>query len=362
MLRKIISERNIKIAIGLPTMNSQGYIYNSLKKLQQELVLIPPNIKTSLVICLNGTNDNNATLNEIHKFTQENKQFQINTIIRPQPGKNEAVNAIIDFNKKNGIDITHLVDDDVSFTTGSISNNVKLLVLEQAKTKEPVMVGSHMKAYQYTLKDYLLQEKSWVSALKKCFWHNVFRLPFDDQSEEWPFNSAQSLAMYTNNFITLPPSNSGSVDDITLNYDIAARGKLLKTEGSEVFFKVAEDKKERENQQLRNLFGVLHSKAQFTKDTDKILKTLSWSYTTDPKMYKLPPKMGLSRLFFYLIHMYYRYQDARNANQHFTNNIVPNWGTASSTKPLDNINTVDPILVKSNTADRKYSNTALQAQ
>ncbi len=318
----------IPVIVGMPTMNSSEYIQHSLKRVVAEIMRIPDTFSVTLVACLNGSDNNNEVV--LRAALAEYPDVSSECIVLSAPGKNEAVNAIGAYGNVHGFEILHLIDDDVIFSEGALAINLDALV---AHTKGPVLVGSAFKARLFSLAHFLESEKSVVTAFKKKILHNIFRIPFDTQTEPWEFCSAQSLALYIKDLPELPPSDTGFTDDTFINYEIMHRGSTIKPEGSELYFNVATSYVDWLYQQTRILYGVKKGLGTYSSsDKKNILKGMKWPYTTTRHMYRLPNRMGVKRLCYYGMYMGMQYVIENRASRYFKKGIVPAWGRVESTK------------------------------
>lgn len=318
----------VRIAIGMPTFCSSKYIQRSILRIVDEIKLFPNNYFLKLVVCLNGSDSENETI--IRETLRSMSTIPSKLLILEHPGKNEAINAIARYSREIKCTILHLIDDDVFIDQGAILSNILALTSSNRKN---IMVGSTFKANLHQFQHFLKEEDDLFKALKKCFWHNVFRIPFDNHSEEWLFCSAQSLALYIAHLPTLPPTSTGITDDAFLNNIFALNGKLIKPKNSLIYFNVADDFSDWRKQQTRILYGVSKSDGLFNREEiNTIYNVLKWPYTGNKRMFTRPARMKFKRLFFYIVYMCLRKFIEESVAIKVRKNSTPNWGSVQSTK------------------------------
>ncbi len=334
--------RKQKILIGVPTTRSSAYISKTLSHYLTEINHLRdeyPNL--SLAICLNGVRDNEyeKTRNTIQLFIKEQDQMKIELLEHDQQSKNEAINIILNYAKKERCDILHLLDDDVQIKLGSISENLSALI---AKTKEyecPVLVGSHYLAKSKRLLACQNKKHSLLKVLKEWLLYQIFSLPYRQPTAPPKMCSGQSMAAWVKDFPTLP-SNDVADDAYFSNYFVAINRDrirsqnvqpIVKPENSIIYFDVADNLKEWRAQRLRNMVLISKTAKLFDRDHDFIESFYAWPFSY-MRRYRRKPDYKWQLRIIYRIYIWLLNSVEKQTKAFYQNDDTPEWGIAMSTK------------------------------
>lgn len=231
-----------KVIIGIPTIDSSSYIYNSLMNIKKEIELLKIENDVELIICINGDYNNEKIKKEINRFNDN-----ICILETPVKGKNNALNHLIKKAKLLKGDIIHFLDDDVILSEGSLNKNIETLLKysEKYKTNE-VLVGSNAIRIQETffskIKEYGLK------GIYRYFLYQIFSLPFRKVNENPKFCIGSSLGGFLSFYPEYPDDSTGIADDGYIgNYYLINSSlynkevfPLIKLKDSIFYFKVSD--------------------------------------------------------------------------------------------------------------------------
>ena len=147
---------------GIPTIESEFYIYSYLLKICQEIIYTKEKISSFrmiLAICING--DDRGISSEILKLKKKyQSELEFVILFEKNKGKNRALNKILNFSRKENAEIIHFLDDDVIIKKGSIAKNIlELLKFNKAYNSKIVLVGSNFLGIKERFYDFIKNYK-----------------------------------------------------------------------------------------------------------------------------------------------------------------------------------------------------------
>ncbi|MEJ1319572.1 hypothetical protein QY890_01030 [Latilactobacillus sakei] len=190
------------------------------------------------------------------------------------PGKNDALNLILQYSRNHEYDIIHFFDDDIMFKKGSIRKNLETLI--NYPVGSPILVGSDFKVNEANLN--LLQK--------------VLNAPFEHDSDSNLFLSGTSICSWTSVYPKMPDSKDLIAEDSFVciyfikNYQGA---KIIKPVESITYFDSVRGLKDWYWQQVRVYVGVEKSFCMYPNDYERLQNFFSWRYAENPK-YRLKRK------------------------------------------------------------------------
>lgn len=333
------------LIIGIPTYNSGDYIGRSLQNLKHEFQDLRHSSRITLdqlaiFVCVNGADNQNRSnaVKDIEHFKHLNSWANLQIIVTDTPGKNNAMNQIIRRARAEQFEHLHFMDDDVEFRPGSLVENIE--TLQKHRDDEPLLVASHFQPYSRDINYFKARSNTTTEACAKKIMHSILSFPFDYE-HTFPFASGQSLAGRVAELPLIPSDKSGITDDSFISYYYSVKGHdnqnhdcVIKPKESVVYFEVGASPKEWLRQQTRTLAGVLRAKTSFGPDrhyadrkyhfpTDKPY-TFDYTKLSATDRFRLQAYTTLSKSVY------------KNAMNKINNAEHVQWGTAYSTKPVQN--------------------------
>ncbi len=325
------------VLFAIPTTNSADHIGQTLTHLFGEISSLPDDYEATLVVCLNGADEQGATERAIQTAFERQRAASSRIaldLVRLLPaGKSRAVNALVGEARRRGCAVIHLFDDDVRLGPGSVAPNLRAVTAAKGLT----LVGSRFCAGEHSLKELLAKQPPW-HAMQAWLLHRTFRTPFDPVAEVFPFCSAQSLCMLTVDFPSLPEEDAGITDDAYLNYYVVARGGTVhKVAASTVQFEVAATYAEWNHQQTRLFLGLLATLDAFPVERARIEDAFAWPYAYNRGSRRLPRLRTFLGQPFLLPYWLCRHQLTRRVERLWREGETVGWGTAASTKRVSDV-------------------------
>jgi cellulose synthase/poly-beta-1,6-N-acetylglucosamine synthase-like glycosyltransferase len=342
MLSKIIAIKKPSVLIAIPTINSGDYIYKSLTTVFPEIRTLNNDYNTHIVIALNGSNQDNRNRTEIQRFIKDHPNDNLQLIYKEGPGKNGAMNKLVQHAKKESLEIIHFLDDDINLEKGSLSKNIKMLLSHPSLKKTPLIAASNFIVKQHSLTNHV--QKNGLTGPYTWALSKIFGLPFKESSPTPLFFSGQSFAMATSFFPTLPNDSSGVTDDTFLSNYVAIQNKeqiiksgfnpVLKTTESKVYFEVPDSLSEWWGQQKRIYAGVNRSFRFFGEDQKFLENYFSWEFAFEKKD-RLPlHKASMMDHVWHFFDKTLKTLLVKSINSDLSQNKSIQWSSAKSTKPL----------------------------
>lgn len=348
MYKKFLALRNniytSSVTIGIATINSSSYIYDSLLRVKEEIDFMPSGIKRELVICINGSEDNNQTVNEVTRFKTDYPELSLKIINEPLPGKNKAINHITTYAQKTSrSDIIHFLDDDVKCQKGSLWADVKALIDHRNVSDAPLLVGADFKGIKYPLNHFLKTTSNPFKAFRNWYWYSVFLAPFHPKAEMTPYCSGQFLGTFTDLMPSIPEGLQ-IADDAYMNNYFALLGKnvfeaapqrykpVIKPAGSFVEFNLPVSLSEWKGQQERTYSYVENAYTQFETEKPFLRKFFSSPSSFHPDQLRPTRVGGFLRVYFWERYKVHRNRMIKKTNVKMQDNVKIGWNTAGSTK------------------------------
>ncbi len=339
---------SIRLVVGIPTISSSDYIYQSLVRYKKEINMLPAMFNTSVVICINGEDNNNTIENEVSKFAVDQSNINVIILKRKEPGKNAALNLILEHARNLNCDIIHFLDDDVILKNGSLKLDIITLIDAQQNSSVPIMVGSNFYGIEQKLPDFINSDKNIISAIKNWILHKIFILPFRESADKTTFCIGQSLCAYMRYYPDYPDDATGIADDGFIGYYWAKKNKsvilydkanpIIKPKDSVVYFRIAKTYKEWLHQQVRIYTGVYYAcvdQAEDSNDVDFFADYFRWEYTIGKSSRRKGNEKGLKHIVkLSILRLFYNHVVAKS-NRIITQKEVPPWIIARSTKNIN---------------------------
>jgi hypothetical protein len=325
-----------RVLIGMPTISCEKYIARSLAKLLDEIDRIDTmQFQPALAICLNGAGQDEsarAIRDWIDTAAATRPGLQVFFLRTDRPGKNNAINLLLEKARAERFDDLQLVDDDVEFEPGSIRANVEHLRDARCQKSGPALVASRFYAKPQRLRDFASHPAQVPQALVRWFNYKIVSIPFSAEAEPWLACSGQSLAMSVATAPVLPDDASGITDDTFLSCYYALNGHIVKPERSVVYFKVSTYLKEWRAQQLRIYAGVEKAYEHFGKRKPALERIFAWPYSPQPERRTAIQTSSWKRLFKYQFFKLYCKELHRMILSHQRSGAQVQWNRAESTK------------------------------
>ncbi|MCL2566529.1 MAG: glycosyltransferase [Alphaproteobacteria bacterium] len=169
--------KDIKIVIGIPTINSKMYIGFTINKIKQEIKYCSNLIDSEnigIVISVNG----DISSYDFIKKTYKNDN-QIVVLFEEQTGKNNSLNQIINYAKINNIHIIHWFDDDVSIKEHTLKINLEQLIKNLENNSPPQIVASTILRTKRSLW-FFIKNYGFLKGIIHFYYYLIFSLPFEE--------------------------------------------------------------------------------------------------------------------------------------------------------------------------------------
>lgn len=312
----------------------------TIGQMRKELQFFDKNINIEIAVCLNGINSRAEIIQNLRGIIFRNNHLfnKVNFIFRNEAGKSGAINRLVEYARQKEFELIHFVDDDLEFAEGSMWENIKTLKNSSAHL---FVAGSHFQVKEKTLKEIYCSTKSYFSALKQWFCHNVFIAPFHKDAHKPYFISGQSWAARVSDIPELPVDTLITDDTYISNY-FAVKGKkkylvdnqhvLVKPAESIVYFKLPQSFREWKKQQIRIYAGVISAFEHFSEHRVFLEKYFSWAYAYNKGSKVFYKEIRIKRdIFYQLFRMSQRYM-MYSADRIIKKGKHVSWNTACSTK------------------------------
>jgi len=330
------------IVIGIATIKSSLYIFDSLKRISKEALPCLEKFNVSFVVCINGGDVKHETENEVRRFFSCHKNITGHVLIRKKAGKNNAMNDIISFARKmNDVNIVHFFDDDVSLKKGTLLVNIKTLMKHEKENSTPVLVGSAFVVKRNIL-NFFLSRYSIFDAIVKWIFHVIITQPYLLKNERPKFCEGPSFCAYLKYLPKLPDDRLGVTDDAFLSNFFAVNGKnnfikngipfIIKPKKSISYMKMPICFGEWQKQQVRIHAGIERSFEYFAAEKYFLEEYFSWSYAFNVNSRTKNTANSLMEKILYFIYMYLHERNRRNAQKFVGKKQIPAWSIAHSTK------------------------------
>jgi hypothetical protein len=313
-------------------------------KLLKDTVCTSVRLKPTLFICLNGTNDQGKTRDKIQQFMADNRHLDVKFIEAQGPGKNRALNVMVEYAKVNQFDILHFIDDDVFFKEGSLNVNVNVLIREQSQIDVPIMVGSNFIGIERDFPYFRAMKNSAMRAIKPWLLHHILITPFKLQADKPRFCIGQSLGAFVSDYPYYPDDESGMLDDGFVGNYYALKGKelfekqginvIFKPSNSLVYFNIPASFMEWYRQSLRNYVGIYYSYLFHPSELSFFATFFSWEYSFGKDLRRKGPYLGFKHLVCKQVYRLFQKLVLIRANKVIHAKQIPDWGTAYSTKTI----------------------------
>lgn len=259
-----------KVAVALPSNSEFNKISCWLKNIESSLDLLDRDkYKVKIFVGLNGHSDLLYSENKVGCEEQlVCGRYNVKILSTGTTGKNDCMNHIVKYCKKEGYDIIHFFDDDVVPEKKSILVNLEELV---QRGKNPVLVGSNFYVNESSL--------NWMT--------KILYSPYQKDSDLNDFVAGYSNCSWLDFYPQLPSSSSMVAEDsfVSIYFAKIGNGKdaIIKPKDSVIYFEPYMKYQDWFWTQVRTYIGIEKSFLAFGLDYYKYQEMFAWRYAEDAR-------------------------------------------------------------------------------
>ena len=273
--------------LALPTCSSEDKINYFLDNIKEEISKLgDSDYDISILVYINGKGAKEKKEEILFKGNAEIIVIADDKCI----GKNDAMNNMVKYMRKQKVDIVHFFDDDVILAPGSLKLNIDTLVRETSDGNKKLIVGSNF----YGRVDNSLSRG-------KRFLQWIFTAPYSKESDYNYFIAGYGNCCWLSEYPELPSTKSNVAEDsfVAIYFGKIGGGLrgIIKPEGSEAYFDVPKHYGEWCWQQIRTFIGIDKSFLCFGNEYDYYQKMFAWRYAEIPKYRKKYRKLPIKEMF-----------------------------------------------------------------